>query len=337
METLTNTLKGIARAIKDKAKYQKTMTAQEFGSNLFGLSEAYLTGSMVDLTGQGLKAIKKIEVRGENVRTIKSNAFTNMSSVTEIEIGSEVTGIESNAFTYCTGLTSIHIPSNVTTIAGGILTGCSAIETITVDSGNANYRSEGNAIIKKDGDVIVQGCKTTEFSDNIKGIERLAFQAIPIKTVILPDSVISMGNDAFASSGVTYVVLSPNLSIIPQNAFFNCGSLVSVEIPNGVTTITKNAFYLCGSLQKVEFPESIAIIGDAAFHGCKIVSQYDFSACDKDNPPQFGTGVFGGDQLEGWKIIIPDDSYDIWSDATNLGDYADKMYYTDGSKAELTT
>lgn len=330
MGTLINILQRIAYAIKEKAKDQETMTAQEFGSVLFGISEAYLSISMVDLVGRGLKAIKKMNIDGQNIRTIKSNAFANMSSIIEIEIGSGVSGIETNAFTYCSGIETVYIPENITEIGGGAFSGCSKLSTITVDENNSTYYSMGNAIIKKDGDVIVQGCKDTAFSD-IKGIEKLAFQAIPIQTVVLPDSVTSMGNDAFASSGVTNVVLSKNLSTIPQNAFFNCGGLASVTIPDGIATIGKNAFYLCGSLTEVTIPSSIANIGDGVFNGCKNVAKYDFSACT--NPPQFGTGVFGGTQLEGWRIIIPDGKYDIWSKVTNLSSYANNMYYSNGDKA----
>ena len=64
--------------------------------------------------------------------------------------------------------------------------------------------------------------------------------------ITIPNSVIGIGNDAFAG----------------------CISLTSVTIPNGVFSIGNDAFFGCISLTSVTIPNNVISIGDGAFSGC---------------------------------------------------------------------
>jgi hypothetical protein len=50
--------------------------------------------------------------------------------------------------------------------------------------------------------------------------------------------------------------------------FYECASLVSVTIPNGVTAIGDGAFLFCTSLKSMTIPASVKKISDDAFMGC---------------------------------------------------------------------
>ena len=58
------------------------------------------------------------------------------------------------------------------------------------------------------------------------------------------------------------------VSEIGNYAFFSCGSITSVAIPEGVETIGKGAFYNCGSLTNVSIPDSVVQIKEDAFRSC---------------------------------------------------------------------
>lgn len=63
------------------------------------------------------------------------------------------------------------------------------------------------------------------------------------------------------------VVLEPGVTTIGEAAFFNCGSMTEVTIPETVQTLGVNAF-LCSDLTTVHIPASVQTIGRDAFCGC---------------------------------------------------------------------
>ena len=86
-----------------------------------------------------------------------------------------------------------------------------------------------------------------------------------LSSIILPSSITKMGFGVFkkCSSLKTLGSTSSNCNIkvafteFPDYAFYECESLISVEIPNGTTKIGDRAFYGCSSLKKVYIPDSV--------------------------------------------------------------------------------
>ena len=73
------------------------------------------------------------------------------------------------------------------------------------------------------------------------------------------------------------LILGNNASVIPtdgsvtsitSNAFRDCTSLTSIEIPNSVTSIGNYSFQNCTGLTSIEIPNSVTSIGNRAFYGC---------------------------------------------------------------------
>ena len=63
-------------------------------------------------------------------------------------------------------------------------------------------------------------------------IEGEAFSGLEtLKTVTLPEGLVSMGNSAFQSTGLTTVTFPSTLQVIDDYAFGNCDNLTSIHIP----------------------------------------------------------------------------------------------------------
>ena len=115
-----------------------------------------------------------------------------------------------------------------------------------------------------------------------------------VTSISIPDSVTSIGNDAFENTKLlednckeNQLVIIDNIIIdgqnytestlnIPENirliadcAFYKCTGLTSINIPDSVTSIGDRAFYDCENLSSIDIPNSVASIGDDAFSFCK--------------------------------------------------------------------
>ena len=82
-------------------------------------------------------------------------------------------------------------------------------------------------------------------------------------------TVTSIGEHAFYEcSTLTSIEIPEGVKTIGEGAFGHCSSLTSVTIPSGVTSIGNDAFYWCKSLTSVEIPSSVTSIGEWAFRRC---------------------------------------------------------------------
>lgn len=85
-----------------------------------------------------------------------------------------------------------------------------------------------------------------------------------IRGVIIPDSVVSIGNGAFsgceALSSVTFGANS-QLTTIGSSAFSACAELTSITIPSKVTVLNNSTFQDCKKLASITLPGGLTRIG----------------------------------------------------------------------------
>ena len=81
--------------------------------------------------------------------------------------------------------------------------------------------------------------------------------------------VTGIGDKAFyACGGLTRVVIPDSVTRIGENAFSVCDSLISVDLSESLTTIGDSAFRNCDNLADIVLPISLVSIGDSAFRAC---------------------------------------------------------------------
>ncbi len=78
-------------------------------------------------------------------------------------------------------------------------------------------------------------------------------------------------------SSVTFDKTVYKVTSIEEDAFYNCNTISSVTIGNGVTSIGKHAFYGCFNLRSITLENSVTMIGDAAFEGCSMLNTVNIS------------------------------------------------------------
>ena len=89
------------------------------------------------------------------------------------------------------------------------------------------------------------------------------------KEVIIPDSITTIGQYAFASFvNLTEFVVSDHITNIESGAFYNCDNLKSIKISAAIKTIEQSTFAGCDRLEEIVLPNSIEEIKRQAFEYC---------------------------------------------------------------------
>ena len=98
------------------------------------------------------------------------------------------------------------------------------------------------------------------------------------------------------------------MTAIGSYTFFNCSSLTSVTIPEGVTDIYSQAFYGCSSLTSVNIPEGVTHIDYQAFANCTALKDI---YCSATNVPSAVASVFEGTNIADIVLHVP--AMAVWS------------------------
>ena len=125
-----------------------------------------------------------------------------------------------------------------------------------------------------------------------------------IHSVTIPQSVTSIGKDAFAQCrALQSLTIDDAATSIGDWAFDECYKLTTLSLGKNITTIGNYAFYDCRILNNVTIPQSVTSIGDHAFGCCyqmdsftikdaaTSIGKYAFSDCQSLTTLSLGENI----------------------------------------------
>ena len=103
-------------------------------------------------------------------------------------------------------------------------------------------------------------------------------------------SCTSIEDDAFYECGKLSSIVIPNtIRSIGARSFYRCLLLNKITISEGITSIGNSAFYGCSGLTSITIPESVTSIGFFSFYDCRKLTSV---VCKGITPPTSGWKVF---------------------------------------------
>ena len=179
------------------------------------------------------------------ITSIGYEAFEKCTSITSVTIPAGVTSIESYAFNGCDSLTSVDMPDGIKSIGDYVFNNCGKLEKIEIPNSVTSI-----------GEKAFEWCKSLKFNE----YGRCLYIGNAENEYLLLVKA--------AGKYVSDCKINASTKFIHSSAFYECGSLVSLDIPSGVIDVGAFAFFNCDHLQRIKLPSSVKTIGSSAFSGC---------------------------------------------------------------------
>ncbi len=250
---------------------ESLVTIGESAFERTSLSSITIPGN-VEVIGHGAFQQSKLNSvqLNEGLKEIGAWAFSFCSNISAISLPESLTAIGDSAF-WGTSLSSITIPSNVEKIGSSPFPYL-FLETIRVASGNQHFLIDSNILyeIAENGSpkrAIVYAVSNTassvEILEGTETIDAYVFYAAKnLHSAILPESLVSIHENAFGSSGLSELHLPNSLTEIGDYAFSCCQNIQEVTIPNNVSILGEEAFAYCPALTAVTIGKSVPTLTD---------------------------------------------------------------------------
>lgn len=206
--------------------------------------------------------IKKV-VLHDGVEKIEAGAFFSAISLEEVVLGSGLKSIGGGAFQYCEALKEINIPEGVEYIGAKAFYQCTSLKKVTLPQSLTLIDSYAFALCTRLPEITIP--------DSVSYIGNCAFQACrSLYEVTMPKSLKTLNYQTFAGCKLLEKVNFAEggaLKTIGLYAFWQCGELREIVLPEGLEAIERYAFYSCSKLDKISLPSTLKSCSEYVFDG----------------------------------------------------------------------
>ncbi len=286
---------------------------QEIGKQAFAdcteLAEVNIDGNLQTVGTDAFKNCNKLSkiVFSEGVEQIPDNAFANCTSLTSVIMPGTLKKIGSSAFYNCQALANIELPEGLEIIEEKAFENCTALSKIEIPNTVTDIASRAFANCKN-----VNLLKLSVAWVTCKELEAEEESYSPfvgctgIKEVMIPEGMISIPNRAFYGCSFSRVVFPQSLVSIGEKAFAEATSLDKVVLNEALESVGEEAFKGCKSLSTIEIPRTTTFMGNSVFSNCTFLRIY----CYKDSPAHIlakecsiNYGLFYEDETTGVRYV----------------------------------
>lgn len=206
------------------------------------------------------------------ISEIKGYTFKGCSALQGVSFaGTRITSLGEYCFSQCTRLTELQLPVNVSSLGDYAFGGCTSVAAAEIPEA-----------VTQIGKGVLNGCSK---------LSRLTLSFGQYSDIFLGYifGASSYGSaQSYIPSSLKSLTVSEARSI-PAYAFYGCGGIESISLPEEINSIGEYAFCGCASLTDFTLPKRLSAIGASSFEGCGFTS---FTV--PDSVATIGNGAFKG-------------------------------------------
>ena len=177
----------------------------------------------------------------------------------------------------------VHAPKNIPiTLASGWTNVDWGDGTVTTGSSTHAYAAEGDYTIKVLSNVTSISSGWINLREIIKSLrlpnsiitlgDNFLGSAAILTKIVIPNSVTSIGEFSINASKLSAIVIPSSVTSIGQRALQGCFVLTKIVIPNSVTSISNYILNNGYALQSFVIPSNVTILGNGAFNNFRSIS-----------------------------------------------------------------
>lgn len=198
---------------------------------------------------------------------IGESAFA-ASSITSIKLPNTLRFIEQYAFSQCSQLKALQLPNRVESIGRAFISK-SAITHIKIPNSVTSIAPYAFGPDVNSSPCQLESIDLTELSSSVTELPEGIFWTCSLKTIVIPNSIKTIGKMAFMSCEKLETVVLPNsITTIGSQAFYGCANLESINLTDLLSSIGSYAFQGCSSLKSIRIPNNVTSIERLTFYGC---------------------------------------------------------------------
>ena len=215
--------------------------------------------NILNYTGEAQRRCEKITkvILPDSVTEIGASAFKRCKYLTEVNIPAGVTVIKASTFAGCRQLVQTHLPEGLISVEAAAFNGCYSLEQIDLPHGlefigNLAFAGCRNLKTLEMPDSLTEmgreafaGCASLEtvyIPGSLGVIPDEAFSRSPLKNVQIGYGVTTIENKAFQGADFETLVLPDSVTSIGSDVFKSCKTLKNLTLPSGLENIGVRLF-----------------------------------------------------------------------------------------------
>ena len=250
---------------------------------------------------------------GCQLEKIGTKAFWGCDKLTTVFMPNSVKEWGDSSFASCDLLDTIDVPIELTKIGKSAFSECPSLLSIDLSKCDQLQSIGLEAFFK------TTSLQSVIFPESLLAIGERAFAFSGVKEVYVPHSVTELGKGVFTNSKIKRLTIDANIKEIPREFCYECTELESVTLPESLEVL--EGFGYCKSLKSLILPQNIKRLGTFAIDECTSLETIILKSV---SPPKMECSLFDSKNLK--QILVPAQSVIDYKVADGWINYSSLIY-----------